>query len=370
MQRCSIWVYTLIFLSLLCHNNLQSQAVELPKASQIPIRTAQPDTHRIYPIAIIGAGAAGTMAALRSVLNHNEVLLFTGAEQERRRSRGNWVRTVDNIPGLEKYKRTLLELRNETLSRLYTGPFKSDLYVIEDSITSLKKEGSLFQLTDSSGNTYQVKYVILATGIMDEQPHIQGSIRPILKYANGQTAAYCLYCDGHRSFGKKTVVIGFSEDAANNVISLAEKYEHQDLVLLTNGQEPKISFGLIEKMQTRKIRIETQAITEVLGDKEKKLLTGFKLADESVVPADMAFIALGIRPNNHLATQIGASLDARGLVITDAQGETGIPNFFVCGDLRANGMKQIYTAWEQAVQSVQVINKRIRMQWTAPISKN
>lgn len=334
--------------------------------SKLPIQTDKPDTTKIYPVAVIGAGAAGTMATLRSVLNHHEVLLFTGAEHERRTSRGNWVRTVDNIPGLSKYTRALLELRNETLLGLYEGPFQQGLYVIEDSIFALKKEDDHFILTDGAGNTYQVRYVILATGIMDEQPSIQGSIRPILKYANGQTAAYCLTCDGHRSLGKKTVVIGYDDDAASNAITLSEKYEHHDLVLLTNGNEPKISGALLEKLQKRNIRLETEAIINVLGDKEKKQLTGFTLSDGREIEASMAFVALGIRPNNQLAIQAGAALDARGLVLADAQGETNIPNLFVCGDLRANSMKQIYTAWQQAVESVQTINKRIRAKDDTP----
>jgi len=96
---------------------------------------------------------------------------------------------------------------------------------------------------DGAGHTYYAQYVILATGMMDEQPHIQGSIRPILPYANGQTVAYCLVCDGHRSLGKKTVVIGYSEDAASAAIILANKYRLKDVTVLTNGQKPQFTEG-------------------------------------------------------------------------------------------------------------------------------
>jgi len=57
---------------------------------------------------------------------------------------------------------------------------------------------------------------------------------------------------------------------------------------------------------------------------------------------------------------IGAKVDEKGLVIADGNGETNIPNLFVIGDLRSNSMKQIYTAWRHAVETVQIINRRIR----------
>src|ERR1700722_19150492 len=72
----------------------QSDRVD-PKC--IAVATKQPEESKVYPIVIIGAGAAGTMAVRRAILNNDETLLFAGATQERRRSRSNWVRKVDNI---------------------------------------------------------------------------------------------------------------------------------------------------------------------------------------------------------------------------------------------------------------------------------
>jgi thioredoxin reductase (NADPH) len=339
---------------------LQCSLSANPDPKIIPVTTRQPEEKKLYPIAIIGAGAAGTMAVKRAVLNNNETLLFAGAIQERRRSRGNWVRTIDNIPGLEKYKRAILEIRNEALEHLVHTPFSSKLYIIEDSVVSIKKEGDIFKLVDSQGKTYYAKYVVMATGIMDEQPHIQGSIRPILKYANAQVVAYCAVCDGHRAFGKKTAIIGYSEAAGANAVLLSDKYDLETMSILTNGHAPEFSPALLEKLKAKNIKVYQTPILEILGNPELKQLYGFKLENGQIVDAEMAFVSLGIRPNNKLALQLGAKVDKSGLVITDANGETSVPNLFVDGDLRANSMKQVYTAWQQAVDSVQVINRRIR----------
>lgn len=355
--------YIFLFLvntMIVSQNIVASENKGLSDPKIIPVTTAQPEQGKVYPIAIIGAGAAGTMAVKRAVLNHNETLLFTGATSERRRSRGNWVRKVDNVPGLEKYTRTVLELRNEALKDLKQSPLSRNLYVIEDSVYLIEKSGDFFKLTDRSGRTYYVEYVVMATGMMDEQPHIQGSIRPILKYANGQTIAYCVVCDGHRSVGKKTVVIGHSESAGAIALLLSEKYQSESMTILTNGHSPEFSPKLLKNLQSKNIKILEAPIQEVLGNVELQQLTGFLLETGERVRAEMGFVALGIRPNNQLALQLGARVDPNGLVITDSNGESSVPNLFVVGDLRANSMKQIYTAWQQAVESVQLINQRIR----------
>lgn len=332
--------------------------------SSAPIQEISPVTNEqhIYPIVIIGSGAAGTMAVKRALLNNDEVLLFLGAKQERRRSRGNWVRTVDNVPGLEHYERPILELRNETLTEIAQGSFSSNLHTVEDSVVQIEKSGDLFKLTDGSGTIYYGKYVLLATGIMDEQPQIQGSIRPILDFSNGQTVAYCLVCDGHRSLNHNTVVIGYSEEAGLGAILLAEKYHLSSLAIITNGNTPEFSESTQVKLNQNQIAVHTSAILDILGDRSTKQLQCFQLESGITIPAEMGFVMLGIRPNNQLALQLGASVDERGLVLTDPSGESSIPNLFIAGDLRSGSMKQIYTAWQQSVESIQTINSRLRTQ--------
>lgn len=330
-----------------------------PDPKVIPVTTQAPIERKIYPVAIIGAGAAGTMAVKRSVLNNTPTLLFAGAKKERKRSRGYWVRKVDNIPGFDKYDRTILELRNETLTELVNSSLSQNLFVVEESIYTIKKERDYFKLVDGRGHTYYASYVVLATGMMDEQPHIQGSIKPVLNYANGQTILYCSLCDGHRCANKETVVIGYSENAASVALLLKEKYPVKSLTLLTNGRHPEFG-SLNSKLAAKNIKIVTNPIQEVLGNRDLKQLSGFRTDNGKTIKADVAFISLGVRPNNELALQIGAETDEKGLVIADENGETTVTNLFVIGDLRSDSMKQIYTAWQNAVEAIQTINRRIR----------
>lgn len=314
----------------------------------------------ISSIAIIGCGAGGTMALERAILNNRDTIVFTGAKKERKRSRGHWVRKVDNIPGYSNYTRTLNEVRDKTVEELAKGPFKEKLKVVDDSVTSIKKEDNIFIITDKAGTVYKAHYVVLATGIMDEQPHINGSIKPILPFANKQLINYCLLCDGHKSDGKNTVVIGHSEDAAKSALILMDRYKPLSLTILTNGQKETITEETRLKLQEKKIEVIKSPITAIDGNKKERILNGFTLSSGEQIKAELGYVSLGIRPNNQFAKDLGATLDARGLVEADATGETSVSNLYVIGDLRANSMKQIYTAWQHAVNAIQAIDRKIR----------
>jgi thioredoxin reductase (NADPH) len=110
----------------------------------------------------------------------------------------------------------------------------------------------------------------------------QGSIRPILTYANGQAVAYCLLCDGHRSPEEKTVVIGYSEAAANGALLLESKYQLKEIAILTNGYKPQFTEETLKQLQKKHIVLRETPILEVLGEKETKKLSGFKLEDGSI----------------------------------------------------------------------------------------
>jgi hypothetical protein len=70
----------------------------------------------------------------------------------------------------------------------------------------------------------------------------------------------------------------------------------------------------------------------------------------------MGYVMLGIRPNNQLALQLGAKVDARGLVITDANGEL---RFRIYLSLEICGQTNL-SAWQHAVDCKQVINKYLK----------
>lgn len=323
--------------------------------------TKKPDNEELYPLAIIGAGASGIMATKRAILNNDKVLLFLGAKKQLKNSRGTWVKKIESIPGLEHYDRAIIDMRDETLSSLQHSAFQKNLFIINDSVIDIEKVEQGFVLKDNHGSKYKVEHVILATGMMDEQPLINDSIKEIFPYANNQTIGYCIRCEGHKTPNKEVAVIGFNDDAANAAIILHERYALKKISLLTNGHEPCWNKETQKLIATYGIVVHKQPIKEVIGEKKQGILQGFKLDDATIVQAKRGFVILGMRPNNELAIKLGLDLDPKGLVITDNKCQSSLEHVYVIGDLQSNSMKQVYAAFMHGITAADDINKKIRL---------
>ena len=318
---------------------------------------------KIYPVCVIGGGSAGTMAALRTILNNDECLYFPGSPKDKKKSRALWVRKVENMPAHFQYKRGIEDPNLEVLKWIQESAFKENLIIQKNTgVVGLKKtEHGHFEITDSKNNIFFAEFVVLCTGVMDVQPEIQGSIEAVFDYANAQTIDYCLICDGHHVLGKKTAIIGHENSAAWSAIILHERYGTPEMTILTNGKEPDFQADTLKLLKLYSIRVLTSPIESIQGDEKGKVLKGFLLQDKNVVEAEMSFVSMGMLVYNELAKQIGAELDERGFVKSDANGLTSVNGFYVAGDLKANSRKQIYTAWDNAVASVNAINQIVRM---------
>ncbi|MFG1500168.1 NAD(P)/FAD-dependent oxidoreductase [Halobacteriovorax sp. XZX-3] len=315
-----------------------------------------------FQIAVIGGGAAGMMATLRGVLNNDSVVLFPGTPKDKKRSREKWVYKVENMPGTHKYKKGIEEPNKETLEWIEQSEFKDNLtFVKGKGVTEVTKlsDGS-FELIDSAGEKYQAEYVVLCTGIMDVQPHFNDSIKPILPFANAQTVDYCLRCDGHHVYDKHTSIIGHTSGAAWVAVMLKERYNTPSMSILTNGETPQFDEETQKLIKAYKIEVFTEAIVDILGDRKSGIIEGYKFASGRTLESAFSFVSLGTIVYNELAKAIGAEIDGRGYVLANDKGETNIENFYVAGDLRANRKKQIYTAWDMAVDSLDDINAKIR----------
>jgi thioredoxin reductase (NADPH) len=311
-----------------------------------------------YDVAVIGAGGAGQMAMLRAVLNHLETLVFLGDKEATRRSRAAWVADVENIPGMFDKKRPITATTREVIrfieSRDDLRPF---LTTVKQAAVSIKREDEWFEIS-SGEDAYRARFVVLCTGTMDVQPEIDGSIEPIFPFANRGDILYCVRCDGHKLVGRPCAVIGHRAAAGWIAVMLKERYDLPELHVLTHGRpfegDERIS-GLMERYG---IRVHTEEIREILGD-PRKSLEGFRVG-EHVVEVPYAIVAMGSIVYNDLAKQLNVRLSDNGHIIADSRGETSVPGFYAAGDLVEGRKKQVYTAWDLAVDAVDSIDGKIR----------
>lgn len=324
---------------------------------------------RIYDIAVIGAGAAGQMGALRGALNNKDTIIFTGDALTSKRSRATWVSKVVNMPFTFDVTRPIMTSTKDTFSWIKEDSEFSDKFTqVMAAVTELKKDGDIFVLKTSE-ETFKSKFVLLATGIMDIQPEIEGSIKPILPYANNGHVDYCIRCDGHKSKGRITATIGSGSTAAFVAALLYERYQPPEVKIFTNGEAPDFSEEAQALVDLYGIKVVREPIVSVKGD-PKTRMEGFEVMDleagegaRKFEAVEIAFAMLGQIAYNELAKQVNADINSKGNVICGAKGESSVAGLYVAGDLRDTGKYQIYTAWDQAVDSIDDMDSKLRLEF-------
>lgn len=317
-----------------------------------------------YDVAVIGGGGAGTMAFLRAVLNWDRSVLFLGDAAAKKRGRATWVSDVDNIPGMHDLKRPITSTTSSTLKWIKSqANLKDKASIVKASVTRVEKRDNGFVLHfDEKGGPRHVtaRFVVLATGIMDVQPNINGSIEPIFPFANRGDVLYCLRCDGHRTIGHRLSIIGHDDTAVGIAAIMQERYGHEKIAILGNRTPFAVSERSSQLASSYGMQFYPQAIAEILGDPKGGGLEGYRLDDQTTVKTDRSIVALGSIIYNKLLTDLGGDIAENGRVIVNERFETSVSGFFAVGDLVTGRKMQIYTGWDEAVDAADEINRRLR----------
>lgn len=355
-----------------------------------------------YAVAIIGGGIAGSAAALRAAQNGLKAVWFLGSKRTRKRSRSQWVANIDNMIGfhegiikdqvikvLQKNKKQdAIEIVNtahfhinnrliikNTIERIQQGYPNVDIVEQEIDLVNISDDG--FELSSELTHN-KADSVILATGVMDEQPHIVKTDKKdnpfksekwIYPFANREQVLYCIRCEGHLTRGEAVAVIGFSNTAAELAMMLYERFGVKGYIL-ANGKPVDISDERKALLQRYDIEIVEDPITNIIS-KGAKELHGFAFDSRDDILVRLALVSLGLhRVYNDLAIQVGARLMDEGLPVEkrhiwiNHKAESSVHNFFVVGDAAKREdepvMKQIYTAQEYAVRALDTIDNRRR----------
>ena len=113
--------------------------------------TDAPKKESFFDIAVIGAGGAGQMAMLRTVLNHLKTVVFLGDFETSRMSREAWVASVENIPGFFSRGNPIGKTTEETIQFIEKRPALAPfLTLVKQSAQSIKKEGDAFVISTNN----------------------------------------------------------------------------------------------------------------------------------------------------------------------------------------------------------------------------
>ncbi len=184
---------------------------------------------------------------------------------------------------------------------------------------------------DTTGARTPYDALILAVGGLPFVPPIPGRDKEgvMLFRTMDETHAIVQAARAHR----QAVVIGgglLGLEAARGLINYGVSVTVVHLVdrLMEQQLDPIGASVLRREMERMGIRVILNATAdEILGNGR---VTGVRLTTGETLPAGMALITTGIRPNLHLALEAGIPCNL-GIIVDDRM-ETGIPGIFAVGD--------------------------------------
>ena len=293
----------------------------------------------IYDLAILGAGPAGICAAIYAARGKMKTIWL----EKKFVQGGQIVDTyeVDNYPGLPGIGG--LEL-GETMvahaEKAGISPRREPVLFIED-------QGEL-KVIHTKKHEYKARTVILACGAAHRQLGIPGE-----EELSGMGVSYCATCDGAFFQDRIVAVIGGGNVAVEDAILLSRTCKK---VYVVHRREELRAEKILQEslMSCENVEMVWNSVPEVIEgtDKVEDLkVKNIKTGEETVIPLDGVFIAVGILPNTEKFKDL-VKLDDSGYIVAGEDGVTSTPGIFAAGDIRTKKLRQVITAAADGANAV------------------
>jgi len=277
----------------------------------------------MYDVIIIGAGSAGLpagMYASRYKLTGLIIGEMPGGALATSHCVENWPGVL-SAPGGEIMKNFKLHAEN------------AGAEILQDRVEEVSKIGDdHFSVRTMTGKTIEARRIILATGNEYKMLGVPGE-----KEYYGQGVSYCATCDGNFYKWLTVAVIGAGNTAITEALYLAEICK--EVHILVRSDRIRAEDIWVEKAKAAHnivIHMNTQA-KEVIGSMMG--VTGLKLQDDSVLPLDGVFVAIGSTPFTKIVDSLSPDKDADGTLIVDKRQETSVKGLYAAGDVTTNSNK-------------------------------
>ncbi len=295
--------------------------------------------NEIYDCIIIGGGPAGLNAAVVLGRCNRKVLLFDTEKYRNRWSHGmhNYL-TRDGI------------LPPDFISECHKELRKYSVQKTKKKITkAAKNKKGIFVAKDADGRSYQSKKMLVATGLIDTLPNVEG-----FDEMYGKSVHHCPYCDGWEVSDK---ILGvYAKEKEGWELALNLKSWSKNVTLYTDGGntlKPRHKKQLI----ANDIKIVELPIKKLFG--KKGLLEKIIFKNEEEMACDSMFFVNGYDQHCNIAETFGCKMTKKGVVATNHFQQTNIPGLYVAGDA-SKDMHFVVVAAAEGAKAGVLINKELQ----------
>lgn len=278
-----------------------------------------------YDVAIVGGGPAGLSAAVALGRSLRSVIVIDGGQPRNAASPA-----AHNVLGREGMSPLELLRQGRAEAASYGVEFVDDVVVAATRTVNARGDDSddpSFFVTLGSGRQVTARRLVLATGLTDELPDIEG-----LAACWGHTALHCPYCHGYEVRGQRLAVLATSPMSLHHAELFAQLSDHVTLVThaleLTAAQRQRLNVAGVSVVddEVAAVRSEgTQARAVVLTSGAELDVDAVVVAPRFVVNGDL-YESLGGELVEH-------PMGMGRLVPTDARGGTPVRGVWAAGNV-------------------------------------
>lgn len=296
----------------------------------------------MYDCIIIGGGPAGMTAGIYTARKKFKTLLLT----KQLGGQMIWSSDVENYTGFSMISGADLAIKFEE----HIKTLAEDLEVKEGvEVVGLEKNVTSFTVTDSKGEEYFGKTVVIASGKNPKHLGIPGE-----KEFFGKGVAVCATCDAPLYKNRDVAVVGGGNSALDALLALSKVAKTVYSINVNSQlQGEEVLKKRVESCPNIKFFPSTKTLA-ILGEQG---VTGIKIqkADGKVEELHVSgvFTEIGYEPSNSFDNL--TEKNERGEVKVDANLQTSVAGVFAAGDINdASGEQIIIAAGEGAKAAISV----------------
>ncbi len=224
-------------------------------------------------------------------------------------ARNHWARQVHGVLGVSP-------ISGQELHRLGRQQV-SDIggQLVDARIEDVRREGDAFVMCAGDGRTWRVERVVLATGVRDVYPDVEGFFD-----FYGSSVFVCPHCDGYEVRDQPIALVAWSPSMLPFALTLTQWT--RDITIVTDGRASPLGREDHDRLREIGARVITKDVRRFEGEAGQLRLLRFD--DGTTLPVSAAFFAIEHQFQTALAEHLGCRLRSGGCVDADEHLRTSV----------------------------------------------